>query len=246
MIPLWQTCLATGQATVCLSGAAQKTNQTAQPCLFSVLSSSHVTWGCLSLLMPQFPHLKTVKAIIAFLSELSGKKMSFEDSENLTHCAPKSLSSKNYPYFVFLNFSDKTDLPVGCPCSRSFSQQLCHSWIFISLVKEDSFYCPVQSSGCLAPPWVPNSWCIGRGGSPSQNAFLSTVFSCSPSCVCLSLHLDRILPQLSGDFLPVCLHCSARGWKTTRNISPGSLLVWGSMAGVHGPHWTLHFISAYH
>lgn len=38
--------------------------------------------------------------------------MSFEDSQNLTHCAPKSLSNKNYPYFVFLNFSDKTDLPV--------------------------------------------------------------------------------------------------------------------------------------
>lgn len=42
--------------------------------------------------------------------------MSFEDSQNLTHCAPKSLSNKNYPYFVFLNFSDKMDLPVGCRC----------------------------------------------------------------------------------------------------------------------------------
>lgn len=150
-------------------------------------------------------------------------KLNLEDSQNLTHFVSKSLSNKNCLYFVFLHFSDKTGpacwlslfreflptamslLNIHKPCKRSF--------LFLSTVQ-----CPV--AGLPSP----DSWCIGRGGFPSKNSFISTLFSPGLQLVCalVSTWIEAFLSSL----VIVCLHVSARGLESYLEHLLWLFLVW--------------------
>lgn len=106
MIPLWQASLSTGQATgVTLS--------------FSSLCPQLLScdFGLFNLLLPQFPHLKTMKAIV-FLTELLRKLNKLRKLSELYSLLLRVYNSKTvltWFLLVFLNCLDEMDLPCWLP-----------------------------------------------------------------------------------------------------------------------------------